>query len=180
MAKSEQQNIWTIGHSNHSLEEFLAMLKSFKIELLVDVRSYPGSNYVPHFNKENLQQSLPENDINYLHIKKLGGRRKGKGSNSTNTVWRNKSFRAYADYMETDEFKKGIKKLTEIAQKKRVAIMCSEAVWWRCHRSMVSDYLKANGWQVMHIMNEDKSDEHPYTSPASVVQGELVYEKETD
>lgn len=171
---SNKKEIWTIGHSNHSITEFLAMLKSFNIELLVDVRSYPGSNYVPHFNKENLQQSLPENDIGYLHLKKLGGRRQGK-TDSNNTVWRNKSFRAYADYMETDSFKTGIEKLIISAKKKRTAIMCSEAVWWRCHRSMISDYLKADDWTVIHIMDENKSDEHPYTSPASLVQGELVY-----
>ncbi len=166
--------IWTIGHSNHSLEEFLKMLKSFNIELLVDVRSYPGSNYVPHFNKENLQESMPENGIEYLHIKKLGGRRKGK-KDSDNTIWRNKSFRNYADYMETTDFKQGAEKLAEAGREKRTAFMCSEAVWWRCHRSMVSDYLKAGGWEVMHIMDEDKADEHPWTSPASIVDGELVY-----
>lgn len=169
--------IWTIGHSNHTLEEFLAMLTSFSISLLVDVRSYPGSNYVPHFNKENMQQSLPENSVKYLHLKKLGGRRKGK-TNSNNTVWRNKSFRAYADYMETASFKTGIDKLTAAAKKQRTAVMCSEAVWWRCHRSMIADYLKAADWKVMHIMNSNKSKQHPYTSPASVVQGELFYGSE--
>src|SRR5699024_9324670 len=114
----KQEKIWTIGHSNHSLDEFLAMLNSFDIKLLVYVRSYPGSNYVPHFNKENLKQSLPDNDIAYLHLKKLGGRRKGS-SESNNTIWRNKSFRAYADYMETDSFKSGIKKLEKVAKEKR-------------------------------------------------------------
>src|SRR5699024_7666039 len=166
---NSNKKIWTIGHSDHTLEEFTAWLKSFKIQLLADVRSYPGSNYVPHFNKENLAQSLPENDIEYLHLKKLGGRRRGK-AHSSNTVWRNKSFRAYADYMETDSFQSGVEKLMEAAQNKRTAIMCSEAVWWRCHRSMVADFLKAHGWEVIHIMDEDKGKEHPYTSPASVKQ----------
>lgn len=172
--KNNEQQIWTIGHSNHSFDTFLSMLKSFEIKLLVDVRSYPGSNYVPHFNKENLEQALPKNSIQYLHLKKLGGRRKGS-SNSNNTVWRNKSFRAYADYMETDAFEAGIQDLTKAARQKRTAIMCSEAVWWRCHRSMIADYLKAHEWSVMHIMDINKGKKHPYTSPASVIQGELKY-----
>lgn len=171
---TKNKQLWTIGHSNHTLEDFLAMLKFFNITLLVDVRSYPGSNYVPHFNKENLEQSLPENNIEYLHLKRLGGRRKGK-ADSNNAIWRNKSFRAYADYMETESFKMGIDELEKEATKKRTAIMCSEAVWWRCHRSMIADYMKAHGWNVKHIMDKDKEDKHPYTSPASVVQGELVY-----
>ncbi|HEX6981241.1 MAG TPA: DUF488 domain-containing protein [Balneolaceae bacterium] len=169
--------IWTIGHSNHSLEEFLTMLNSFEIELLADVRSYPGSNYVPHFNKENLQGSLPENDIEYVHLRRLGGRRKFH-PDSENTVWRNKSFRAYADYMESDDFKKGAEKLAQMGKEKRTAYMCSEAVWWRCHRSMVSDYLKSKGWNVMHIMERGEAQEHPYTSPARIVNGNLIYGSE--
>ncbi len=170
----KQKEIWTIGHSTHSLEEFVAMLRSFSIDIVADIRSFPGSRRYPHFNKENLEQSLPQHGIEYIHLKELGGRRKVR-PDSVNTAWRHPAFRGYADYMETDDFKKAIPGLTAIALKKRTAYMCSEAVWWRCHRSMVSDYLKLNGWTVIHIMGEGKSQEHPYTAPARIVNGELVY-----
>lgn len=173
----KNKTIWTIGHSTRSFEELVEMLHSFQIEMLVDIRSYPGSRRYPHFNKEALEISLPQNNIQYTHLKMLGGRKK-VNPNSKNTTWRNIAFRGYADYMETDDFKKGIEELETIAIKKRTAYMCSEAVWWRCHRSMVSDYLKARGWKVMHIMNTGKAEEHPYTAPARIVNGELSYEPE--
>jgi uncharacterized protein (DUF488 family) len=169
--------IWTIGHSTRSLQEFLALLHSFKIEILVDIRNYPGSRRYPHFNKEALEISLPANGIQYIHLKELGGRRKPL-ANSINTAWRNEAFRGYADYMQTDEFKKAIEKLEAIAQKQFTAYMCSEAVWWRCHRALVSDELKSKGWTVMHIMDVDKSTEHPYTKPARVVNGILRYDEQ--
>jgi uncharacterized protein (DUF488 family) len=169
--------VWTVGHSTRTLEELVAMLHSFEIEMVADIRSYPGSNRYPQFNKEALEISLPENNIQYVHIKSLGGRRK-VDPDSQNTGWRHVAFRGYADYMETDEFKKGIIELESIALKQRTAYMCSEAVWWRCHRSMVSDYLKVSGWKVMHIMGVGKEEEHPYTSPARIINGKLNYEKE--
>lgn len=159
------------------MNEFIAMLHSFDIEMVADVRHYPGSRRYPHFNKEELRISLLQNNIQYEHIVELGGRRK-PDKNSENTAWRHPAFRAYADYMETDSFKKGIIILEDIAVKKRTAYMCSEAVWWRCHRSMVSDYLKAKGWTVMHIMAIAKAEEHPYTEPAKVVDGTLTYKQE--
>ncbi len=178
MKKAEQESIiWTIGHSTHTLEKFIDMLKSFKIELVADIRSFPGSRKFPHFNKEAMEISLPQNNIQYIHLKNLGGRRKAN-VDSKNTVWRHVAFRGYADYMETDAFKEGIKELEKIAMNQRTACMCSEAVWWRCHRSMVSDYLKVHGWKVMHIMAMGKEDEHPYTAPARIVNGELTYENE--
>lgn len=173
----ETKSIWTIGHSTHPFEEFVAMLKSFKIEVVADIRSFPGSRKFPHFNKESLEVSLPQNNISYVHLKSLGGRRKTK-TDSQNISWRHPAFRGYADYMETGEFKEGIKELEKIALKKRTVLMCSEAVWWRCHRSMVSDYLKAHGWTVMHIMGPGKASEHPYTAPAKIINGELSYKAE--
>ena len=173
----QQKIIYTIGHSTHTLEEFVAMLKSFNIELLVDIRSFPGSRKFPHFNKENLPASLAENNIEYIHLKNLGGRRK-VNPESCNTGWRVAAFRGYADYMETENFEKAIKELEQIASEKRVAYMCAEAVWWRCHRSLVSDYLKHNGWTVLHIMGVNKSTEHPYTAPAKIMNGKLNYSKE--
>ena len=174
MKTNQSKTVWTIGHSTHSLDEFVAMLLSFNIERVVDVRSYPGSRKFPQFNKEALEVSLPANNIQYIHLKKLGGRRK-VNPESKNTSWRHVAFRGYADYMEIDSFAEGIKELIEIAQQQRTAYMCSEAVWWRCHRSMISDYLKADGWNVQHIMQIDKSTEHPYTQPARVVDGRLTY-----
>ncbi|MEO9004818.1 MAG: DUF488 domain-containing protein [Ginsengibacter sp.] len=176
--KSDTGNktVWTIGHSTRTLEELVQMLNSFKIELVADIRSYPGSRRYPQFNKELLAISLPENNLQYIHLKELGGRRK-VNPDSKNTAWRHPAFRGYADYMETDEFKKGIEELEALALKQRTAYMCSEAVWWRCHRSMVSDYLKVNGWTVMHIMGIGKEQEHPYTEPARIINGGLSYEK---
>ncbi len=173
------KTIWTIGHSTRALEEFVAMLNSFNIELVADIRSFPGSRKFPQFNKEALEISLPQNNLGYVHIKDLGGRRKAN-PDSKNTAWRHVAFRSYADYMETDAFKNGIQELEQIALTKRTAYMCSEAVWWRCHRSMVSDYLKLRGWKVMHIMAIEKATEHPYTAPARIVNGELNYEKEEE
>ncbi len=175
-ASSKNKSIWTIGHSTRTFDEFVAMLLSFKIKMVVDIRSFPGSRRFPQFNKEILAITLPENNIQYTHLIKLGGRRKVK-PDSKNTAWRNAAFRGYADYMETDAFKEGIKELEKIALEQRTAFICSEAVWWRCHRSMVSDYLKVQGWKVMHIMGVGKEDEHPYTAPARVVNGTLSYEK---
>ncbi|MBK5214276.1 MAG: DUF488 domain-containing protein [Flavobacteriaceae bacterium] len=173
------KTIWTIGHSTRTLEELVQMLDSFNIELLMDVRHYPGSRKFPHFNKENLMVSLPENGIEYRHMVELGGRRK-VDPNSKNDAWRLASFRGYADYMDTQEFKDALVKLEKIAAEKRTAIMCAEAVWWSCHRSMISDALKVKGWTVMHIMGENTATEHPYTAAANVVDGELDYSKKSE
>lgn len=173
----QQKSIWTIGHSTRTLDELMVMLKSFQIELVVDIRSFPGSRRYPYFNKESLAVSLPENEIEYIHLRELGGRRKTT-IDSRNTGWRVAAFRGYADYMETDKFNIAIKELECLAAKKRVAFMCAEAVWWRCHRSLVSDYLKHQGWAVIHIMGVGKGDEHPYTSPARIIEGKLVYSLE--
>src|SRR5690606_741379 len=140
-----RNTIWTIGHSTRSLQEFVDLLSHYSIELLVDVRSLPGSRKFPHFNKENLEVELPANGILYQHHLALGGRRKFH-KDSKNTAWRNASFQGYADYMESEEFKNAINNLKVCSQNKHTCIMCSEAVWWRCHRSMISDVLKLDGW----------------------------------
>lgn len=171
---TDNKTVWTIGHSTRSLEEFIELLQSFQIEVMADIRSFPGSRRYPQFNKEALEASLPGYGIRYLHIKELGGRRKVK-PDSKNTTWRHAAFRGYADYMETEAFREGILRLEEIAESRRTAYMCSEAVWWRCHRSMVSDYMKARGWKVLHIMGVAKEEEHPYTAPAHIINGELTY-----
>ena len=172
-----KKTIWTIGHSTRPFEEFVEMLRSFDIQEVVDIRSFPGSRKFPQYNKETLAITLPENKISYTHLRELGGRRR-TNKESKFTEWRVLAFRSYADYMETDEFKEGILELEKIAAKKRIAYMCSEAVWWRCHRSMVSDYLKVRGWEVLHIMAIGKEEEHPYTGPAKVINGVLYYGEE--
>lgn len=171
---SAEKIIYTIGHSTNTFEKFVSLLIAFKIELLVDIRSYPGSKRYPHFNKENLIKNLPEPIILYKHFPELGGRRKAI-SNTKNVAWKNEAFRGYADYMETDEFIQSIHNLETAASEATTAYMCSEAVWWRCHRSLVSDYLKWKGWQVMHIMNINKAQEHPYTSASKIINGQLSY-----
>jgi uncharacterized protein (DUF488 family) len=168
------KTVWTIGHSTRSIEEFLSILKSFDIQTLIDIRTFPGSRRYPHFNKESLSRSLEENGIEYLHVVELGGRRKPL-PDSVNTAWKHPSFRGYADHMQSQEFLNAITRLQDIASSRRVAYMCSEAMWWKCHRALVSDYLKAKKWNVQHIMDVSKSGEHPYTSPAQEVQGKLFY-----
>jgi uncharacterized protein (DUF488 family) len=170
----KEKTIWTIGLSTHTLDKFIAMLTSFQIELLVDIRSFPGSRRYPHFNREALSVSLPANNIEYFHLVELGGRRKPK-KDSKYIAWRVEAFRGYADYMETEAFEKAIHTLEVLANKKRVAYMCSEAVWWRCHRSLISDYLKFKGWTVLHIIDIGKAEEHPYTKPAKIEGDQLVY-----
>ena len=138
------------------------------------MRTFPGSRRYPQFNKAALADSLKQNRIQYFHMPDLGGRRTAK-KDSKNTAWKNASFRGYADHMESAEFQKGIKRLLEIAAEQRTAVMCAEAVWWRCHRSLISDFLKARGVEVIHILSEMKTEPHPYTSAARIVEGQLSY-----
>ena len=190
--------IWTIGHSTRTIDEFISLLKANDINLLADVRAWPGSKRHPHFNKDTLAESLNAHAIRYEHFPELGGKRKSK-PDSRNTAWRNASFRGYADYMETEQFQQGIERLLDVAgqgaaawataEEKHdgseavtscaTAIMCAEAVWWRCHRSLIADYLKARGVEVLHILGANKVEPHPYTSAARIVNGELSYEAES-
>jgi uncharacterized protein (DUF488 family) len=167
--------IWTIGHSTRAIDEFSSLLKENEIKLLVDVRAWPGSKRYPQFSKDTLAESLNAHGIRYEHFSELGGKRKSK-PDSRNTAWRNASFRGYADYMEAEQFQKGIERLLDIAAKVGpTAMMCAEAVWWRCHRSLVADYLKARGVEVLHVLGANKVEPHPYTSAARIVNGELSY-----
>jgi uncharacterized protein (DUF488 family) len=170
----QRLTIWTVGHSTRSGEEFISVLSAHGIETLVDVRSYPGSRRYPQFNRTELARILSEAGIDYKHLPALGGRRKPK-PDSINTAWQNASFRAYADHMESEEFKTGVDDLFGLAAEKRTAIMCAEAVWWSCHRSLVSDYLKVIGVEVIHIINAIKTQTHPYTAAARIVDGRLSY-----
>jgi uncharacterized protein (DUF488 family) len=171
--------IWTIGHSTRTIDGFISLLKENEIKLLVDVRAWPGSKRYPQFNKDALAESLNAHGIRYEHFPELGGKRKSK-ADSRNTAWRNASFRGYADYMETEQFQKGIERLLDVAPDAGpTAIMCAEAVWWRCHRSLIADYLKARGVEVLHILGANKVEPHPYTPAARIVNGKLSYSQES-
>jgi uncharacterized protein (DUF488 family) len=172
--------IWTIGHSTRGIDEFITLLKENGIKLVADVRMFPGSKRYPQFGRETLAKLLGESGIRYEHFPELGGRRNPK-PDSHNTAWRNASFRGYADYMEREQFQNGIERLLELASEGGpVAIMCAEAVWWRCHRSLISDHLKARGIEVAHIFDATKVELHPFTSAARFVDGRLTYTTEED
>jgi len=166
--------VWTVGHSTRTAEKFLELLRAHEIKVLVDVRSFPGSRRYPQFNREALAQALNEVGIEYRHEPRLGGRRTPR-ADSHNTAWKNPSFRAYADHMESEAFRSGVEELLEVAANGRTAVMCAEAVWWRCHRSLIADYLKAEGHTVLHIIDQNKTEEHPFTSAARIVKGKLSY-----
>jgi uncharacterized protein (DUF488 family) len=171
---TSEMTVWTIGHSTRTFDQFLQLLQCQDIRGVADVRRFPGSRKYPQFNAESLTTSLREHEIGYEWFEDLGGRRK-PDPHSHNVAWRNASFRAYADYIETPAFRHELERLLDLARVKRTAIMCSEAVWWRCHRSLISDVLKVQGVEVLHILERDKIVEHPYTSAAHIVNGHLSY-----
>ena len=151
--------IYTIGHSNRSLEDFLALLKEFDMQALADIRSQPGSRKFPHFNLENLETVLPAHGMRYIWLPKLGGRRKTrKGFDSPNMGLTSPGFRSYADYMGEEEFRQGVVELLSVASESRTAYMCAEALYWQCHRRLLSDYLVAQGVEVLHILGSRTSD----------------------
>lgn len=166
--------IWTIGHSTRTAELFIQLLQEQGIQAIADVRQFPGSRRYPHFGSDQLGKELERTGIAYAHFPELGGRRNPR-PDSPNTAWRNKAFRGYADYMMTEPFQKGFQRLNELGARKRTAMMCAEAVWWRCHRSLLADLFKSKGWRVLHIMGENKVQEHPFTGAARVVNGQLSY-----
>jgi uncharacterized protein (DUF488 family) len=169
--------VYTIGHSTRSFAEFLSILGHFGIRLLVDIRSIPRSRHVPQFNKETLAESLERNDIRYLHLQELGGRRR-RNKDSVNLGWRNASFQGYADYMQTPAFRAGMEQLLQAAQEGVTAILCAEAVPWRCHRSLVADALLVRGVHVRHILSESSTRPHELTSFAKVKGDAITYPAE--
>lgn len=171
----EQPAIWTIGHSTRPIVTFKGILLAHQITRLVDVRRLPKSRRFPHFNREKLDEELSAIAIEYIHLPELGGLRQPK-SDSKNTALHNASFRAYADYMETPEFENGVARLIQLASAGGTAIMCAEALWWRCHRRLISDYLKSTGFLIRHIIDETQEQPHSYTDAARIVEGRLSYE----
>ena len=174
MPARETRPVLTIGHSTRTSEQFAELLLENGVEYLVDVRRFPGSRRHPQFGEEALERRLGESGIGYLHLTGLGGRRAPR-SDSPNTGWRNASFRGYADHMQTDEFGEAFGGLTELCARKRVCLMCSEAVWWRCHRRMVADALTVRGFPVEHVLGKTQRRPHELTPFASVADGQLVY-----
>lgn len=168
--------IFTIGHSTRPIEEFIKLLKSHSIKQLVDIRTIPGSRHNPQFGQAELKKSLEDAGITYQYLKELGGLRPN-GKSSMNDAWRNKSFRNYADYMQTDEFEEGIETLIKLSKDATTAIMCAEAVPWRCHRSLVSDALVVRKIPICEIIGEDSERAHTLTPFAAVNGTEVIYPK---
>jgi uncharacterized protein (DUF488 family) len=170
--------IWSVGHSTHTLEGLLAVLAPSGIELVADIRTVPKSRRHPHFHTDQLARSLPAHGLRYVHLARLGGWRAPR-PDSPNGAWRNRSFRGYADYALTGEFADGLAELRAHAAGARTAMMCSEALWWRCHRRLVADRLVAGGDRVLHIGSDGRTSEHrvaPFAVPAA--GGALVYPAE--
>lgn len=170
--------IFTIGHSTRPTREFIKTLKSYEIKLLVDVRHYPGSRHCPQFGKATLKRNLLRHGIEYVHLLNLGGRRKILRDAEENMGWRSLQFRGYADYMQTAQFQEGLKDLMALAKEQRVAIMCSEAVPWRCHRSMIADALLVHKFKVLDIFTQTSVRPHELTSFARVKGKKITYPAE--
>jgi uncharacterized protein (DUF488 family) len=167
--------LYTIGHSTRTLDELVSALKAHGIEALVDIRAFPMSRRLPHFNRESLEHSLSEQGIRYIWMKALGGYRKATREDSPHTALRNASFRNYADYTLTPEFEHAAAELLQLASTSRTAYMCAERVYFRCHRMIVSDWLVANGHEVLHIDAEGPVRPHKLLPEARVIDGKLIY-----
>jgi uncharacterized protein (DUF488 family) len=167
--------LYTVGHSTRPLDEFLVALQCHSIQTLVDIRSFPMSRRLPHFNREALENTLPEAGIRYHWMKELGGRRKKVRDDSPNIALRNDSFRNYADYMLTDEFQHGVANLIQLAEHSRTAYMCAERVYFHCHRMLVSDWLVAHGHDVLHIDGAGPVRKHDLMAEARLIDGQVVY-----
>ena len=171
---SKDRQLWTVGHSTRSIDELIDLLRVHAIALLVDVRRYPASRRHPHFNEAALAESLMAAGIAYQHLPELGGRRSAH-PNSVNLGWRSAGFRGYADYMQTDEFWRALEELVAYGKKRPAAIMCAEAVPWRCHRSLIADALVSRSWTVQHILTTAEAQPHQLTAFAKIQNGVLTY-----
>ena len=167
--------LYTIGHSTRTLAELISALQAHSIQTLVDIRSFPMSRRLPHFNRESLEKALPPAGITYVWLKELGGRRKKIRDDSPNIALRSPSFRNYADYMLTPEFEHGMAELLKMSDQSRLAYMCAERVYFQCHRMLVSDWLVAHGHEVLHIDNERPPKPHKLMPEARLVDGQVIY-----
>lgn len=168
------KTLYTIGHSTRTIEQFLDLLKAYDIQELVDVRTVPKSRHNPQFGQDLLAPALNAGGIGYTHLKQLGGLRH-PAKDSINSGWQNTSFRGYADYMATAEFQQGLQTLEAIAEKRTTAIMCAEAVPWRCHRSMIADAMTLQGWEVREIQSKKTAKPHELTPFLKVQDGKITY-----
>jgi uncharacterized protein (DUF488 family) len=168
----------TLGHSTHPIEKFLGLLGQHQIALLMDVRSYPSSKRWPQFNQEALREAVERAEIAYRWLKGLGGRRRLTGE-SINNGWEHPAFRAYADYISGAEGQAALGELIETAEASRIAVMCSEGLWWQCHRRIISDYMTVRGWEVVHIMPDGKPVAHRLTPFAVERDGVIEYRTRT-
>lgn len=166
--------LWTIGHSTRPLDVFVDMLRAGGVRCVADVRRHPGSRRHPQFGADALAASLPEAGIDFVPMPDLGGRRRAR-PDSPHTAWRNASFRGYADYMDTPPYAAARERLFALARATPTAVMCAEATWWTCHRSLIADDAKARGWTVLHLMAPGDTREHPWTGAARLVDGRLDY-----
>jgi uncharacterized protein (DUF488 family) len=174
LAKSNKLTIFTIGHSTRTLPEFREMLKAYHVTLVVDVRSVPRSRHNSQFNKETLPAALKADGVGYVHMPEIGGLRH-PNRDSVNTAWRNKSFRGYADFMQTKEFTEQLLHLMALTRESCVAVMCAEALPWRCHRSLIADALVVRNVKVEHIIRKDSVIEHELTEWAHVEGTKITY-----
>jgi uncharacterized protein (DUF488 family) len=172
---TKQLQAYTVGHSTRTIDEFMGILLARNVKLLVDVRRFPKSTRNPQFNTETLSSGLGKHGILYEWFEGLGGRRDGFGEKSLNKCWRSQSFRNYADHMETETFRQAAGRLIELIKENSVAVMCAEATYWRCHRLLISDYLKSEGVRVVHVLDATHSAEHEFSDCAKVRNGKLTY-----
>jgi uncharacterized protein (DUF488 family) len=168
------QRMWTVGHSTIAAADFADLLRAHDIRLVADVRRFPASRRHPQFNREALEASLAQAGIAYIHFPELGGRREPL-PDSPNTAWREPGFRGYADHMQTAEFQSAIERLRVAAGREPTALMCAEKDWHNCHRGLIADHLKAAGVEVLHIIDHSRTENHPWTGPAKLVDGRLSY-----
>ncbi|MDD4183347.1 MAG: DUF488 domain-containing protein [Candidatus Omnitrophica bacterium] len=174
MKTGKSNSLFTIGHSTHTTEQFISLLKAHGIKQLIDIRTIPKSRHNPQFNKDELAKSIRNSGIGYRHMKNLGGLRRSK-ADSINLGWINLSFRGFADYMATEEFTQALNSLANLAKNKRAAIMCAEALPWRCHRSLVADALTKKKWKVFHIMSRKTASLHKVTPFLRIKKGRITY-----
>lgn len=166
--------IWTIGHSTRGIDEFIAALAAYDIELVADVRRFPGSRRLPQFASATLEPALAEHGVAYHWFPALGGRRR-PSPDSPNLGWRHPAFRAYADHVASEEFAEGLFELLMVARGLRTAVMCAEVLWWRCHRRIIADVLTSLGMEVVHIRDAEHAEVHQLEPPARLVRGRLTY-----
>lgn len=170
--------LYTVGHSTHPISTFISLVARYEIVLLADVRSYPSSRRWPQFNHDELKASVEEAGVCYEWLKVLGGRRHSSRHDSPHSAWQHAAFRSYADYADTDDFARGIAQLGEFAENRRTAIMCSEGLWWRCHRRIIADQMAVHGWQVWHIMPDGKLAPHSLPDFARVDDVRIIYDRD--